>query len=127
MLEGQGGPFYTPLWSPADALLLAEVMFLQALYIRAGGNANNVALKSDISGGVAVADITSQFDGSKTTFSLPSYSGILLFIITGWPPNGALDPAADFTTPDTTHVALVTAQVTAPVPGTTGIILYTPS
>lgn len=126
MLEGQGGPFYTPLWSPADALMLTEVMFLQALYIRAGGSASNVALKSDISGGVAVADITSQFNSSATSFSLPSYSSILLVIFTGWPPNGALEPTVDFTTPDATHIAL-TGTVSAPASGTTGIILYTPS
>lgn len=127
MESASGGPFYTPRWSPADSLLTTEVMFLQALYIRASGNANNIALTTGSGGSVAVADITSQFDGVTTTFTIPSYTGILLFIITGWPPNGALDPSADFTTPSATTVALNTSQVTAPVAGTTGIILYTPT
>ncbi len=70
-------------------------------------------------------DISSQFDGNATTFVIPSYSAILQFIITGWPPNGALRPTVDFTTPTSTSVAL-TAQVSAPAAGNTGIVLYVP-
>lgn len=116
--------FSTKRWRPADALLTAEVAFIQALYIRASGNANNIALIG--SGGVQVADISSQFDGVTTSFLLPAYSSIQLFILTGWPPNGALRPTVDFTLPDSTHVALVTSEVSAPEAGPTGIILYTP-
>lgn len=71
-------------------------------------------------------DISSQFNGSATTFTLPAYSSILMFNITGWPPNGALRPTVDFTTPTSTTVSL-TSEVTAPESGTTGIILYIPS
>lgn len=121
-MNSAGGPFYTPTWSPADALLTSEVMFLQALNIRASGNANNVALVGG-SAGVSATDISSQFNGSATTFTVPANTGILLFIITGWPPNGALEPTTDFTVPDSTHVALA-GSLTAPIAGTTGIILY---
>jgi len=69
-------------------------------------------------------DISSQFDGITTTFTVPQYSRILAFILTGWPPNGVLRPTVDFTTPTNTTVALVTAQVTAPESGTSGLIIY---
>lgn len=119
--------FQTPRWRPSDALTTNEVLFLEDLYTRASGDADNVALISDIGSGIAVADISSQFDGSTTSFTVPSYSAIVLVILTGWPPNGALRPTVDFTTPDSTHIALQTGQVTAPVSGTTGIVLYAPS
>ena len=73
---------------------------------------------------VATEDISAQFDGLATTFTLPAYSSILSVTFTGWPPNGNLRPTVDFTTPTSTTIALVLAQVTAPVSGTTGIILY---
>lgn len=66
-------------------------------------------------------DISSQFDGIATTFTLPTYTSILSFTITGWPPNGNLRPIVDFTTPTNTTVAILTP---APVAGSTGIILY---
>lgn len=66
-------------------------------------------------------DISSQFDGVATTFTLPTYTSILSFTITGWPPNGNLRPIVDFTTPTNTTVAILTP---APVSGSTGIILY---
>lgn len=69
-------------------------------------------------------DISNQFNGSATTFTIPNYSTILSFTITGWPPNGNLRPTVDFTTPTSTTVALVTSQVQAPPAGATGIILY---
>lgn len=69
-------------------------------------------------------DISSQFDGVTTTFTVPGYLSVVQFIITGWPPNGVLRPIVDFTTPTSTTVALVPGQVTAPVSGTSGIILY---
>lgn len=72
---------------------------------------------------IATADISSQFNGIATTFTLPAYTSILLFTITGWPPNGALRPTVDFTTPTNTTVTL-DAALGAPVSGTTGIILY---
>lgn len=68
-------------------------------------------------------DISAQFNGIATTFTLPTYSAILSFTITGWPPDGNLRPAIDFTTPTNTTVVIST---TAPVGGTTGIILYIP-
>lgn len=68
-------------------------------------------------------DISSQFDGITTIFTLPVFKNILMFTITGWPPNGTLRPTTDFTTPTNTTVTL-TAQVSAPAAGTTGIILY---
>lgn len=78
-------------------------------------------------GGVPLAvDISSQFDGVATTFTLPAYSAILMFNITGWPPNGALRPTVDFTTPSSTSVAL-TAEVPAPESGATGIVLIIPA
>lgn len=70
---------------------------------------------------VATADISSQFNGSATTFTIPAYSSILLFTITGYPPEGALRPTTDFTTPTATTVTISTP---APVSGTTGIIIY---
>ncbi len=69
-------------------------------------------------------DISSQFDSVKTTFTLPTYYSILSVTFTGWPPEGNLRPTVDFTTPTSTTIAL-TAQVTAPPSGTTGIVLYT--
>jgi hypothetical protein len=123
-MNSAGGPFYTQTWSAADLLLMAEVMFIQDLYARASGDADNIALTSGGSSGLAVTDISSQFDGSKTTFTVPTYTGIILFIITGWPPNGALRPSTDFTTPSSTTVSLQTGQVTAPAAGTTGLIIY---
>jgi len=88
-----------------------------------GGN-ETLTLSAAAGSGVLVSDISSQFNGSLTTFTVPSYSSIIMFIITGWAPNGALRPTVDFTTPTSTTVALVTAQVSAPPAGTTGIILY---
>lgn len=77
-----------------------------------------------VSGSLIYAyDISPQFNSIATTFTLPQYSRIIQFTITGWPPEGALRPTVDFTTPTDTTVAL-TAQVTAPPAGTTGIILY---
>lgn len=73
--------------------------------------------------GVASTDISGQFDGVTTTFTVPKYSSILQFTITGWPPEGVLRPTVDFTTPTNTNV---TINTTAPVSGTTGIILYVP-
>lgn len=73
---------------------------------------------------IATADISSQFDGVATTFTIPAYTSIVAFILTGWAPNGALRPTIDFTTPTSTTVALVTAQVSAPEAGATGIIIY---
>lgn len=71
-------------------------------------------------------DISSQFDGVATTFTIPAYSAILLFNITGWPPNGSLRPTVDFTTPSNTTVAL-TSEVSAPMAGASGIILIIPA
>jgi len=73
---------------------------------------------------VNTVDISGQFNGSTTTFTIPNYTTILSFTITGWPPNGNLRPTVDFTTPSSTTVSLVTSQVQAPVSGATGIILY---
>jgi hypothetical protein len=70
-------------------------------------------------------DISSQFDGVTTTFTIPEYSSILLFNLAGWTPS-TLRPTVDFTTPTSTTVAL-TSEVSAPVAGTTGIILYIPA
>jgi len=70
-------------------------------------------------------DISDQFDGVTDTFTIPTYSAVRLFIITGWPPNGVLRPTTDFTTPSTTTVQL-TSEVSAPEAGTSGIILYIP-
>lgn len=77
-------------------------------------------------GGSAVFsyNISSQFNGILTTFTLPTYASILQITITGWPPEGALNPSTDFTTPTTTTITL-DAALGAPVSGTTGIILYT--
>lgn len=119
--------YNTKRWRPSDALTTDEVMFLIDLYARASGDADNVALISDIGGSVATVDISAQFNGSSTSFTVPANAGILLFIITGWPPNGALRPTVDFTTPDATHVTLQTSQVQAPVAGTTGIVIYIPA
>lgn len=75
-------------------------------------------------GSIQSYDISSQFDGVSTTFTIPQYLSIVQFIITGWPPNGVLRPTVDFTTPSSTTVSLVPASVTAPASGTSGIILY---
>lgn len=75
-------------------------------------------------GSIQSYDISSQFNGVLTTFTIPQYLSIIQFIITGWPPNGVLRPTVDFTTPTSTTVALVPASVSAPVNGTSGIILY---
>lgn len=87
-------------------------------------NANGTKTISSSVSSISTVDISSQFDGSTTTFTLPSYTTILSFTITGWPPNGNLRPTVDFTTPTGTTVALVTSQVQAPPSGATGIILY---
>lgn len=71
-------------------------------------------------------DISDQFDGNVSTFTLPPYSAILMFNITGWPPNGALRPTVDFTTPSSTTVSLA-GGLSAPELGATGIILYIPA
>ena len=71
-----------------------------------------------------VVDISSQCDGLTSNFVVPAYSGILMVIITGWSPNGVLRPTVDFTTPDSTHISLVTSSVSIPPAGTTLIVLY---
>lgn len=86
-----------------------------------------VARAATAVGSVPLAfDISSQFNGVLTTFTIPAYSAILMFIVTGWPPNGALRPTTDFTTPSGTTVSL-TSEVSAPQAGVTGIILYVPA
>lgn len=86
-----------------------------------------VAVSVGALGGVPLAiDISSQFNGILKTFVLPAYSSILSFTLTGWPPNGALRPTVDFTTPSGTTVTL-TGEVSAPAAGTTGIILIIPA
>lgn len=114
--------YETEKYSASDSLTISEIIFLQDLAFAAGYDANNVALVSDL-GSISVADVSSQFDGLTTTFTIPTYTSIKLFIITGWPPNGALRPTTDFTTPSSTTVSLTT-QVSAPESGATGIILY---
>lgn len=76
---------------------------------------------------VSVVDISSQCNGVLTSFLMPAYSSILMVIMTGWSPNGILRPTVDFTTPDNTHIDLVTSQVSAPATGTTLIVLYVPA
>lgn len=88
----------------------------------AGNNATVIELPEGET--VETVDISSQFDGIVTTFTIPAYTEIVAFLITGWPPNGVLRPTVDFTTPTSTTVALVTSQVSAPEAGTTGIIIY---
>lgn len=117
--------YSTKKYSAADSLTLAEIAFLQDLAFRAGYDADNIALISQVSG-VQVEDISSQFDGLTTTFTIPEYSNIVLFILTGWPPNGALRPTVDFTEASSTTVSL-TSEVSAPINGSTGIILYVPA
>lgn len=82
--------------------------------------------KASTSAAIARADISSQFDSVTTTFTIPSYSSILSFNITGWFPNGEL-ANSDFTTPTNTTVSLVVPPLSAPASGTTGIILYVPA
>lgn len=115
--------FKTTEFDPSASLLASEIAFVQALALAAGYTAGNIALLTNLDG---VSDISSQFDGATTTFTVPSYSSITAFLITGWAPNGILRPTVDFTTPTSTSVALVSAQVSAPVAGTTGIIIYRP-
>lgn len=88
----------------------------------------NYSLRLSSGGGsVPLAfDISDQFDGSTTEFTLPAYSAILLFTLTGWHPNGSLRPIVDFTETSSTIVEL-TSEVSAPEEGPTGIILYIPA
>lgn len=129
--------FYTPRQFPfkvkvsntdTDAKYLIDKLIAGAgITINQLNTGGDEQLEIVSSGGsnIQAVDISSQFDGVATTFTIPQYSAIKLFIITGWPPNGALRPTTDFTTPTDTTVAL-TSEVSAPMGGTTGIILYEP-
>ena len=88
-------------------------------------------LRFDATGGgggadIEQVDISDQFDGSETTFTLPEYSSIVLVVVTGWYPNGALRPGVDFITPTDTTIELA-GDLSAPVSGSRGIILYKPA
>lgn len=91
-----------------------------------GDGVETLQFSSAAGGGVSVADISAQFNGILTTFTIPAYASIYLFVITGWFPNGALEPTVDFTTPTATTVH-ITGDLTAPEAGTRGIILYEPA
>lgn len=104
---------------------VTEINFDTSLIATYNGN-GRVTVSAGVSSLPLAYDISSQFNGSTTTFTVPAYSSILLFNITGWPPNGLLRQTTDFTTPDNTHISL-TSQVAAPVAGTTGIVLYVPA
>lgn len=59
--------YETKKYSPAESLTLAEIAFIQDLYVRASGDADNIALIGGAGGGWEVPSGT--VNGSNTSFS----------------------------------------------------------
>jgi hypothetical protein len=120
-------PYSTRKWRPSDSdFTTDEIMFVQDLALRAEYDADNVLLQGEVvASGISVVDISDQFDGVITSFSVPNFTSIKLFILTGWPPNGALRPSVDYN--ESGNSVELTSEVSAPPSGATGIILYEPA